>query len=122
MKLRKIAIPAVAYGLLWTATQVVGSGQVEGEAMAELIAANDGSKASTASFLEWMAQGPDDPIEMDTYPYPTYHVRTYSPAPFVVVTEEGTVNGPLDGHGSRSIYVWALGLVWRVSHRRTWLA
>jgi hypothetical protein len=118
LKLKRLAQVVAAYAVLWLVTQLIGSRQVESEAMQWLIADNGGAPPSTASFEEWSAS---DKKDEKLHPYPTYDAKAHSPAPFIVVVDEGTVNGMLAGHGGRTTYIWIFGFTWRGWSRANWM-
>ncbi len=122
MKLRAIVVGLAGYAAIWLITELVGSRQVGDEVMQRLITANGGRAPSTASIKEWMALDASDMAEGELYPYPRYFAGAHSPAPFVVIVEEGTTNGLLAGHGGTSVFVWVFGFTWRVSHKATWIS
>jgi len=114
-KLQKFTVVAIVYCAFWWVTDAIGAPKLEDDVMDGFIA----RKPASPYIYEDLNARPDLSIQ-DLYPI--YESESYSPAPFVLVSEHSWENGQFQGEGNRSVYIWAFGLRIHLFSKTTWVS
>lgn len=134
---------AVLYLVAWAATWIFGVPQIEAEYLRIRMDVSEREQAYAAKQLAWreehrvwllqdIAQSDDpeyierasrwdlEPIPADAYP--NFWAHAWSPAPFILVLDEGRTLAPLSGSGHKGLHLWLLGMTCPAVPFRVWVA
>jgi hypothetical protein len=108
----------IVYVALWGLTALSGVPRIEAAVLSELVEAHGGRPPSAVTLEQVHADS--DLTIADVYP--RYSAYAWAVAPFVVLVDRGSVDGPLSGLGRRDLYVWFFGRFRKLHSKVTWIS